>query len=132
MNAPHQPTNPADQPVTPTPAPPAAPQRDPDEINLLEYAYVLVKAKWWIIGFTLLGLVGGYVAARIKGPTYVAEAVIAPRETESKSVPNVSGLGMFGGIVASQLNIGGNASLEKIDLVLDSKMFNGEVIEKYE
>jgi LPS O-antigen subunit length determinant protein (WzzB/FepE family) len=23
---------------------------DPDEINLLEYVYVLVKNKWWIIG----------------------------------------------------------------------------------
>jgi hypothetical protein len=28
--------------------------KDPDEINLLEYAYVLVKKKWWIIGLTVL------------------------------------------------------------------------------
>jgi len=55
-----------------------------DEINLLEYAYVLVKNKWWIIGLTVLGLVLGYVAAIIKGPTWVAEVMIAPHETESQ------------------------------------------------
>jgi hypothetical protein len=32
---------------------PQAPCRDPDEINLLEYAYVLVKHKRLIIGLTL-------------------------------------------------------------------------------
>jgi hypothetical protein len=24
--------------------------RDPDEINLLEYIYVLIKNKWWVKG----------------------------------------------------------------------------------
>ena len=51
------------------------PSTDPDEINLLEYIYVLVKNKWWIIGLTIAGLVIGYIAALIKGPTWVAEAV---------------------------------------------------------
>jgi len=119
---------------TPSSAHPTAPAllRDPDEINLLEYAYVLVKAKWWIIGLTALGLVAGYVAALIKGPSYVAEAVIAPRESESaKSSANVSGLGMFGGLVASQLSLASNPSLEKIDVVLNSRKFNAEVAKKY-
>ena len=49
------------------------PSTDPDEINLLEYIYVLVKNKWWIIGLTIAGLVIGYIAALIKGPTWVAE-----------------------------------------------------------
>jgi hypothetical protein len=116
----------------PPQSPAAAPQpyRDPDEINLLEYAYALVKAKWWIVGMSVLGLVGGYITARIKGPSYVATAVIAPRETESQKTPNLSGLGMFGGVVASQLNLGGNASLEKLDIVLDSRKFNAEMLER--
>jgi len=108
------------------------PQSDPDEINLLEYFYVLVKNKWLIIGLTILGFIGGYITAKIIGPKYVADAVIAPRESESVKTPDISGLGMFGGMVMSQLNIGGNASLDKIDLILDSRKFNGEVVEKKE
>jgi LPS O-antigen subunit length determinant protein (WzzB/FepE family) len=105
---------------------------DPDEINLLEYVYVLVKNKWWIIGFTVLGLVLGYVAAIVKGPTYVTEAVIAPKESESQKTPNFAGLGALGGIVASQLSMGGNASLDKITLLLESRKFNADMIEKYD
>ncbi|MGB7567062.1 MAG: Wzz/FepE/Etk N-terminal domain-containing protein [Chitinivibrionales bacterium] len=105
--------------------------RDPDEINLLEYAYVLVKNKWWIIGLTVFGLVLGYGAALIKGPTWVAEVLIAPHETESQKTPNLAGLGALGGLVASQLSFGGNASLDKIDLILDSREFGAKLIERY-
>lgn len=104
---------------------------DPDEINILEYIYVLVKNKWWIIGFALLGLVTGYLAAIKKEPTYKVEAVIAAKENENKSAPNLSGLGAFGGLVAGQLNIGGNPGLDKIDLILGSRKFNAELVEKH-
>jgi hypothetical protein len=106
-------------------------QSNPDEINLLEYIYALVKHKWLIIGLTILGLIGGYIAALIKGPTWVAEAIIAPRETESQKTPSFAGLGALGGIVASQLNLGGNASLDKIDLILDSREFGAKLIDHY-
>lgn len=104
----------------------------PDEINILEYIYVLVKNKWWIIGIALLGLVTGYLLAIVKGPSFKAEAVIAAKENENKSTPNLSGFGAFGGLVASQLNIGGNPGLDKIDLILGSRKFNAELVEKYE
>lgn len=104
------------------------PQTDPDEINLLEYFYVLVKNKWLIIGLTVLGLLSGIIAAKIIGPVYIADAMIAPKETESIQAPNLSGLGMFGGMVASQLKIGGNASLDKIELILNSRKFNTEIV----
>lgn len=103
---------------------------DPDEINLLEYFYVLLKNKWLIIGLTILGFVGGHIAAIIKGPVYIADAVITPKEAESVKTPDLSGLGMFGGMVMSQLNVGGNASLGKIELILDSRTFNAELVEK--
>lgn len=103
---------------------------NPDEINLLEYFYVLVRNKWIIILLTITGFGIGYVTALFKGPSYIADCLIAPRETESVQVPNVSGLGLFGGMVASQLNIGGNASLDKINLTLDSRKFSEELIEK--
>ncbi len=126
------PSLPANAGSSAQPPAPVQQYQDPDEINLLEYFYALVKNKWLIAGAAILGLIGGYAAAIIKGPSYVATAVIAPRETDSQKAPNLSGLGMFGGIVASQLNIGGNASLDKIDLILDSRKFNADMIEAHE
>jgi LPS O-antigen subunit length determinant protein (WzzB/FepE family) len=107
------------------------PSSDPDEINLLEYAYVLIKAKWWIVGLSFFGLVVGLVAAYIKGPSWVTETVIAPKETETQKAPNLGSLGLLGGMVASQLNLGGNASLDKIDLILDSRRFNAQLAYRY-
>jgi LPS O-antigen subunit length determinant protein (WzzB/FepE family) len=105
---------------------------DPDEINLLEYLYALLKHKRLIIAAVLLGGIGGGIAAHVKGPSWVASAVIAPRELESQKTPSFAGLGALGGLVASQLNMGGNASLDKIDLVLGTKKFNAQMIEHHE
>lgn len=116
------------QPLIP---PSPALQRDPDEINLLEYLYVLLRRKRMIAGLTLAGLVFGFIAALIKGPTWTAEALIAPKELESQKSPSLSGLGALGGLVASQLNLSGNASLDKLDLTLDSRDFSSKLIEHY-
>jgi hypothetical protein len=110
----------------------APPARDPDEINLLEYIYVLVKHKKRIAGLTLLGLVLGFIAALIKGPTWVAEAVIAPKEIESQKRTVPTGLSALGGLVASQFDFFGSASLDKMDLILDSRDFGAKLIEKYD
>jgi len=112
--------------------PSCAVSRDPDEINLLEYIYALVKHKKFIAGLTLLGLALGFVAALIKGPTWVAEAVIAPKEIESQKRTPLTGFGALGGLVASQLDLFGNASLDKMDLILDSRDFSAKLIEKYD
>lgn len=105
---------------------------DPDEINLLEYLYALVKHKRLIIGATVLGLVLGFVAALVKGPTWVGEAVIAPKERESQQSTSLAQLGALGGIVASQLNLDqGSASLNTMDMILDSRDFGAKLIEKY-
>jgi LPS O-antigen subunit length determinant protein (WzzB/FepE family) len=106
--------------------------KDPDEINLLEYLYALVHWKWLIIGLTILGFVLGNVLAMKKGPKWVADVVIAPKESESQKTTSLSGLGALSGIVASQLNIGGNASLDKIDLILSGREFNSKLVEKYD
>jgi LPS O-antigen subunit length determinant protein (WzzB/FepE family) len=105
---------------------------DPDEINLLEYAYALVHRKWWIVGFTFAGLIIGLLAAIAKGPTFVSEAIIAPQESDNQKTPSLAGLGALGGLMASQLSLGGNASLDKIDLILDSRSFSAKLIEKYD
>jgi uncharacterized protein involved in exopolysaccharide biosynthesis len=105
---------------------------DPDEINLLEYVYALVKHKKLIIGLTLLGLVAGYVAALIKGPTWVAEAMFAPKERESLQSTSLAQLGALGGLVAGSLSLDvGSASLNMMDMILDSRDFGAKLIEKY-
>lgn len=101
-----------------------------DEINLLEYLYVLLKHKKLIITFFLTGIVLGLVFAVAKGPTWEASAVIAPRETETQS-SSLAGLGAFNGLVSGYLGMGGNASLEKIDVILASRSFFSELISKY-
>lgn len=107
------------------------PKSTHDEINLLEFIYVLLKNKWWITGAIFLGLILGYTAAVIKGPTWVSEAVISAKESDNSSSSSLSGLGMLGGMVASQLNIAGNPGLDKIELILDSRKFNSEVIDSF-
>ncbi|HEX2960041.1 MAG TPA: Wzz/FepE/Etk N-terminal domain-containing protein [Chitinispirillaceae bacterium] len=116
----------------PYPQPQPSSYPDPDEINLLEYIYVIVKNKWWIIGATVIGLIAGYGLALKKGPRFISEAVIAAKESESQKTPNLSSFGAFSGLVASQLNISANPGLDKIELILDSRKFNAELIEKYD
>jgi hypothetical protein len=107
-----------------------SPLRDPDDVNMLEYLYILVRNKWWIIAATLLGIALGFGTAMMKGPQWIAEVIIAPKETESPKAPNFSAFGALGGIVASQLNMGANASLDKIELILDSREFNATFVER--
>jgi LPS O-antigen subunit length determinant protein (WzzB/FepE family) len=105
-----------------------------DEINLLELAYVLVKYKTIIILFSIFGLAGGYFAAKIKKPTYTADAVITAKASETRQ-PNLSALGALGGLgglAATQLNLAGNPGLEKLDIYINSREFNAELIEKYD
>jgi uncharacterized protein involved in exopolysaccharide biosynthesis len=105
---------------------------NPEEINLLEYIYALVKHKRLIIGLTLFGFVAGYIAALIKGPTWIGEAMIAPKERESQKSTSLAELGALGGLVASQLSLDiGSASLNMMDMILDSRDFGAKLIEKY-
>ncbi|MFP4165443.1 MAG: Wzz/FepE/Etk N-terminal domain-containing protein [Chitinispirillaceae bacterium] len=111
----------------------AAGASETDEINLLEYVHVLVKYKVLILGLAFLGFLGGYVAALVKGPTYVAEAVIEAKEGDKQSSSSsLSSLGALGGFVANQLNMAGSPGLDRISLILDSRKFNAELISKYD
>ncbi len=108
-------------------------KRYSDEINMLEYVRVVLKRKVLIVGLTFFGLIGGFTAALVKGPTFVAEAVIAAKEQEGQAAAsNLSALGAIGGLVASQFNMVGSPGLDKIDIILNSRKFNAEMIEKYD
>jgi hypothetical protein len=105
---------------------------EPEEINLLEYIYFIIKQKWWIISVTILGYLIGYGAAIAKGPTYVSEAIIASKATEGQGLENASKFGFIGGFIANQLNLGGDASLDKIKVILESRQFNTSMIKAYD
>jgi LPS O-antigen subunit length determinant protein (WzzB/FepE family) len=103
-----------------------------DEINLLEVAYVLIKYKLVIILFAVVGLAGGYMLARAKGPTYIGTAVIMAKDSDKPAMPNLGALGALGGFAAAQLNLAGNPGLDKIEIHFGSRQFRAELIEKYE
>lgn len=104
---------------------------DLGEINLLVYIYAIIRKKWWILGIAVLGLVMGFAAAVKKGPVYISTAIIAAKESDNVSSPSFSNLGAIGGFMASQLSIAGNPGLDKIELILNSKKFNAELINKH-
>jgi uncharacterized protein involved in exopolysaccharide biosynthesis len=101
-----------------------------DEINILELLYVFIKHKTLIIILCGIGFVGGFIAARFKAPTFIAEAVVTAKESERQSA-NLGALGAFGSL-AGQLNLAGNPGLDKIQLYLNSREFNAQVIDKYD
>jgi len=101
-----------------------------DEINLLELFYVLVKYKTIIIILCAIGFTGGIIAARMKGPTFTAQAVLTAKESDGGRIPNLGALGAFGGLAG--LNIASNPGLDRIQLLLNSREFNAEFIEKYD
>lgn len=102
-----------------------------NEINLLEYIFVLLKNKWLIFVAALAGIALGYAVAVIKGPSWVSEALISAKEQANSSSTSLSSLGIISGMVASQLNIAGSPGLDKIEIALDSKKFHAALIEKY-
>lgn len=103
---------------------------DQYEINLLEYLYALLRNKWLIGGLSIIGFIMGFIIAKTMGPVYIGDTVISPKETETQNTPNLSGLGLFGSVVANQLNISGNVNLDKIDIILNSRSFNAELVKK--
>jgi hypothetical protein len=124
---PQIPSSPPREHAQPAATAPFAPS---DELNLLEIAYILIKYKTVIILFSIIGLIGGYFAAKAKGPTYISSAVIMAKESD-KQMPNLSAFGALGNLAAGQLNLSGNPGLEKIEVHFDSRQFKGELIEKY-
>lgn len=103
---------------------------DPDEVNLLEYIYIIVRHKWILIISAVVGYFVGYFFAMHKGPVYISNAVIAPRESSQQSSSGISSFGPFGSMIASQLNLSGGASMDKIQLLMESRSFNAQLVEE--
>jgi uncharacterized protein involved in exopolysaccharide biosynthesis len=102
-----------------------------DEIDLFELFATVLKYKMMIILLVFLAGVGAVFYSLTLINIYRSEATLALRENDN-SGPSIGALGGLGGMVASQLGIGGGGSLEKIEAVLNSRDLSAKIIEKYD
>jgi uncharacterized protein involved in exopolysaccharide biosynthesis len=104
-----------------------------DEINLLDLLLVLLKRKWFIIGFAVLSGIVAVGITLLMTDIYRSDATILPREEEKTASSMLSSaLGGLGGVVAGELGLGGSGSLEKLQVVLQSRYLAERVIQKYD
>jgi hypothetical protein len=102
-----------------------------DEINLLDLLIPLLKHKMLIFGVVFFaGVISVFYTLQMTD-IYLSEATIIPREEEKSSSSALSMLGGLGGIVAQGLGLGGGGSLEKLQLVLNTRNLTARIIEKY-
>jgi uncharacterized protein involved in exopolysaccharide biosynthesis len=112
---------------------PDAPPDYDDEINLFDLLLVLLRRKWLIVGIVVFGGIAGVTTSLLMTKIYRSEATILPREEEKMSSSVLSSaLGALGSMVAGELGLGGASSLEKLQVVLQSRYLAQRVIEKYD
>jgi uncharacterized protein involved in exopolysaccharide biosynthesis len=102
-----------------------------DEIDLFELFETLLKYKLIIFLLVLLSGIGAVYYSQTLTNIYRSEATLSLRENE-KNGPSLGALGGLGGMVASQLGIGGGGSLEKIEAILNSRDLSVRIIKKYD
>jgi uncharacterized protein involved in exopolysaccharide biosynthesis len=112
---------------------PAAPYDAEDEINLIDLLLVVLRRKWFIIGFVFFAGAAALGITLLMTDIYRSDATILPREEEkTPSSMLSSALGGLGGIVAGELGLGGSGSLEKLQVVLQSRYLAQRMIQKYD
>lgn len=103
---------------------------DEEDIDLMDYFEILLKHKRMILFLVVFSGFMAVVVSLFMDNIYRSEATISLRETEN-NVPSFASLGGLGGMVASQLGIGGGGSLEKLEVVSKSRDLSLRVMEKY-
>ena len=102
-----------------------------DEINLLDLLMVLVKHKFLIIGMVFFSGAAAVVISLLMSNIYRSEATLVARIREEASFNPLTALGGLGGAMAEGLGLGGSGSLEKLDVVLNSRNLTNRVIKKH-
>jgi len=99
-----------------------------EEIDLLKWALLLWRKRFWILGGgLLLGLLGA-IFAYLTTPIYRSEAIISPKMATTTS-RTLSGLGGLGGLVATQIDAG-NTPLDRLELIATSRTLARDLIEE--
>lgn len=109
----------------------ATPVTEDDEINLLDLFLVLLWHKYLIVLFVITAGVGAVFYSLSLENIYRSEATLTPRGGE-ESGPSLPSFGGLGGMMAGQLGIGGDGSLPKLEVVLNSRELTLKIIQKYE
>ena len=107
------------------------PDMDEDETNLLDLMLVLIRHKMMIFGIVFLTGLAALIYSLKLTNIYRSEATITLRSEGKNSSNPLAGLGGIGGIMAGQLLLGGGGTLEKLDVVLQSRTLTTRVINKY-
>lgn len=103
-----------------------------DEINLLDLFIVLLKHKKLIFLTVFVTGVLAVVISLFMPNIYRSEATLGLRtEEKGGAMDALSGLGGLGGMVSSQLGLGGNEGLEKLKVTLNSRELSRRVVEKH-
>ncbi len=103
-----------------------------DEINLLDLLLVLMKHKLFIIGIVFFAGAAAVVISLLMQNIYRSEGTIMARTEEKADVNPLSALGGLGGMVAEEFGFGGGGSLEKLEVVLNSRHLTRRVIKRHE
>ena len=109
----------------------AHPYPEEEEINLLDLFMVLVKHKVLIMGIVFLAGVAAVAISLRMTNIYRSEATLGLREEENNTPGGLSALGGLGGLVAGQFGLGKAYPLQKLEVVLNSRILTRRVIEKY-
>jgi uncharacterized protein involved in exopolysaccharide biosynthesis len=108
------------------------PYVEEDEINLLDIFIVFLKYKKLIAGIVVAAGIAAIVISLLMTNIYSSESTIVPLEQEKSAVGSaLSALGGLGGLVASEIGIGGTGSLEKFEVVLKSRELTNTVIQQH-
>ncbi|MDA8141156.1 MAG: Wzz/FepE/Etk N-terminal domain-containing protein [Desulfobacteraceae bacterium] len=115
------------------PLPPGAPYpyAEEDEINVLGFLVIILKYKYMIVAAVFLAGLLAVILSLMMDNQYRSEATISLREEQTNPSP-LGALGGLGGLVASQLGLGGAGSLDKLEVVLKSRDLSTRIIQKYE
>jgi len=99
--------------------------QEEDEIDLLEYWWIIWKRKWLIIGVSLLAGVLAAAYSLTLPNIYRAEVLLAPVSDESSKGGGLSAtLGGFGGLASlAGISLGGGGNVEENLAVLQSREF---------
>lgn len=102
-----------------------------EEVNLLEYLLLIVRHKWLLMTLAFLGLVSGIGATKLIGPSWTADAIIAPISTGNTPSATLSGLsGLLGTAMGESFSMGGNVNVPVIEQYLASRDFFTLMIEE--
>jgi uncharacterized protein involved in exopolysaccharide biosynthesis len=110
----------------------AGPYMEDDEIDLMDLIKVVWKRKRLIIAIVILAGIGSVIGSLMLANIYRSEATIIPREVEkSGASAALSAFGGLGGMAGSILGIGNSGSLEKLEVVLKSRMLSRKIYETH-